>query len=280
MEAIRVESLSYRYPDTTQALHEVSLTIPVGSKTAMLGPNGAGKSTLVQHFNGLFLPQSGSVRIMGEAVVKSNVRKIRTMVGVVFQNPDDQVFSSTVWEDVCFGPANMELSAEEIIERSSEALRAVGMLEWKDKAPYHLSYGQKKRVAVAGVLAMQPDIIVLDEPMAYLDPKGKDDLASLLEILHRIGKTVLVTTHDVDFAAEWADRVMLLKEGRLIASGGPELLVDPHWVLEGQLHLPKVARPFQMVPELPFGRLPLNEREAALYLSRLNQAHSRTPVSE
>lgn len=238
----------------------------------MLGPNGAGKSTLVQHLNGLFLPQEGSVRIMGETLGKSNARKIRTRVGVVFQNPDDQVFSSTVWEDVCFGPANMGLKAEDIIERSAQALRAVGMLEWKDKAPYHLSYGQKKRVAVAGVLAMQPDIIVLDEPMAYLDPKGKDDLASLLTVLHKLGKTILVTTHDVDFAAEWADRVLLLKEGRLLASGGPELLVDPHWVGEAQLHLPKVARPFRMVPALPFGRLPMNEREAADYLSQLSRS--------
>ncbi|WP_438448764.1 ATP-binding cassette domain-containing protein [Gorillibacterium sp. sgz5001074] len=269
MEAILVEHLSHRYPDATPALHDVSFAIPAGSKTAMLGPNGAGKSTLVQHLNGLFLPQAGSVRIMGEAVGKKSVRQIRTKVGVVFQNPDDQVFASTVWEDVIFGPANMGLPASEIAERSARALDAVGMLEHKDRAPYHLSYGQKKRVAVAGVLAMQPDIIVLDEPMAYLDPRGKDDLAALLELLHRMGKTVLVTTHDVDFAAEWADQVLLLKEGRLLAAGGPELLADPRWVEEAHLHMPKVARPFLLARGIPPGRLPLNEREAARYIEEL-----------
>lgn len=269
MDAIRVESLSYRFPDTTQALKEVSFTIPAGSKTVLMGPNGAGKSTLVQHLNGLLLPQTGEVRVMGEAVTKKNVRSIRTRVGIVFQNPDDQVFSPTVWEDVCFGPSNLGLSAAEIGERADQALEAVGMWEYKHKAPHHLSYGQKKRVAIAGVLAMMPDIVVLDEPMAYLDPRGKDELAELLEALHQLGKTVLVTTHDVDFAAEWADRVLLLRQGTLLAEGGPELLIDPLWIQEADLHLPKVSRPFRQVPGLPFDRVPLNEREAADYLRRL-----------
>lgn len=236
----------------------------------MLGPNGAGKSTLVQHLNGLILPQTGSVRILGETLDKPNLRRIRSLVGVVFQNPDDQVFAPTVWEDVIFGPANMGLPAAEIAERSVRALEAVGMLDHKDRAPYHLSYGQKKRVAVAGVLAMQPEIIVLDEPMAYLDPRGKDELASMLQVLHEWGQTVLLTTHDVDFAAEWADLVLLLKDGRLLTAGGPELLVEPRWVEEAHLHVPKAARPFLLSGILPEGRPPLTDREAARAIEALH----------
>lgn len=200
---------------------------------------------------------------MGETLVKNNISKIRFRVGVVFQNPDDQVFSPTVWEDVAFGPGNMGLSDEEIRQRSETALAAVGMRNEKNKAPHHLSYGQKKRVAIAGVLAMQPDIVILDEPMSYLDPKGKDEVAALLQALHFLGKTILVATHDVDFACEWADQVILMKEGEVIASGGTELLVDRQWIDAANLHFPRVARPFALVPGLKLDRLPKNEKEAA-----------------
>ncbi|MDF2922100.1 MAG: cobalt/nickel transport system ATP-binding protein [Paenibacillaceae bacterium] len=269
MEAIRVTNLSFRFPDSTEALRDISISIPAASSTAILGPNGAGKSTLVQHLNGLFLAQQGTVEIMGEPVEKRNLRRIRSRVGVVFQNPDDQVFSSTVWEDVSFGPLNMGLGASAIEERCEAALAAVGMGEHRNKAPYHLSYGQKKRVAIAGILAMEPDIIVLDEPMAYLDPKGRDDLSAILKMLRQSGKTVVLTTHDVDFAAEWAERVLLLKDGQLLAAGGVELLVDPVWIEAAGLHYPRVARPFLLVPGLPIDRLPANEREAAECLRQL-----------
>jgi cobalt/nickel transport system ATP-binding protein len=263
MNAIEVAGVSYRFPDSTEALRDVAFNIPAGAKAALLGPNGAGKSTLMQHLNGLILPQQGSIRIHGLAVDRTNRAAIRRKVGLVFQNPDDQVFSATVWEDVCFGPVNMGLPRAEVERKCDIALGSVGMRELKDKAPYHLSYGQKKRVAIAGVLAMDPDVIVLDEPMAYLDPQGKDELAVLLQTLHLLGKTVLVTTHDVDFAAEWADRVLLMKEGRIIASGSADLLIDEPLIKEARLHLPRVSRPFHLAGGLGFAQLPRNEKEAA-----------------
>jgi cobalt/nickel transport system ATP-binding protein len=276
MFAIEVSGLSYRYPDTTEALKNVSFSIPHGAKVAVMGPNGAGKSTLIQHLNGLLLAQQGTVRIQGEEVDRKNAARIRSKVGLVFQNPDDQVFSPTVWDDVSYGPLNMGLSDAEVAERCDTALGAVGMREFRDKAPYHLSYGQKKRVAIAGILAMQPDIVVLDEPMAYLDPRGKDELAALLQTLHFLGKTVLVTTHDVDFAAEWADTILLLKEGTVLASGGPELLVDPVMIEAAQLHFPRVTRPFRLVSGLQLERLPKNEQEAARQIWRLTHAAAQT----
>lgn len=276
MNAIEMENVSFRFPDSTEALSDISFSIKVGSKTAILGPNGAGKSTLIQHFNGLLRAGQGEVRVLGETLHKKNLPVIRSKVGLVFQNPDDQVFSSTVWEDVCFGPSNQGITGEELEQRCDMALGAVGMREFKHKAPYHLSYGQKKRVAIAGILAMQPDIVVLDEPMAYLDPKAKDELTALLQTMHLLGKTVLVTTHDVDFAAEWADRIILMKQGRILASGGPELLVEPEWIKQAELHLPRVARPFRMVPQLNLERLPRNEQEAARCLWQLVATQTST----
>ncbi|GAX89854.1 ATP-binding cassette domain-containing protein [Effusibacillus lacus] len=269
MLAIEVEHLIYQYPDSTRALDDISFQIPAGTKAAILGPNGAGKSTLMHHLNGLLLPQQGTVRIMGETVNRKTAAAIRRKVGLVFQDPDDQVFSSTVWDDVAFGPANMGLDEEEISLRCDTALGAVGMREFKNKPPYHLSYGQKKRVAIAGVMAMHPDVIILDEPMAYLDPRGKDEVASLLQGLSFMGKTILIATHDVDFAAAWADAILLMKDRKLLASGGTELLVERKYIEQADLHLPRVARPFQMVPALKVERLPRNDQEAARLLWNL-----------
>lgn len=269
MEAICIDQLNYRFPDGTEALRGFSLTLEAGVRAAIMGPNGAGKSTLVQHLNGLLLAPEGVVTIMGEPVRKQNLARIRSRVGIVFQNPDDQVFSSTVWEDVCFGPANLGLPPAEVAARAEAALETSGMAAYKERPPHRLSYGQKKRVAIAGVLAMEPDIVVLDEPMAFLDPRGQDELAEMLTVLHGLGKTVLVTTHDVDFASEWAEQVVLMREGRLLATGGTELLTDPTWIREAQLHLPRVARPFLQVPELRIPGPPRNEKEAAALLRQL-----------
>jgi len=265
--AIEIKDLVYEYPDTTKAIDQLSLTIPLGAKVAILGPNGAGKSTLLHHFNGLKLPQNGTVTVMGIPLNKKTVRTIRQKVGLVFQDPDDQVFSGTVWEDVQFGPRNLGLSEEEIQEVSEVALGSVGMLEFKTKAPYHLSYGQKKRVAIAGILAMKPDIVILDEPMAYLDPRGQDEVAGLLQGLNFMGKTIILSTHDVDFAASWADMIILIKDGQVLAVGGPELLVDEESIRSAHLHLPRIARLFRMLPNFTSESLPKNEQEAvkALY---------------
>ncbi|MBU8906371.1 ATP-binding cassette domain-containing protein [Desertibacillus haloalkaliphilus] len=262
MDAINLNDIVYEYPDSTKAVDRLSLQIPIGAKVAILGPNGAGKSTLLHHLNGLKLPQEGSVTIMGVPLTKKTAKTIRQKVGLVFQDPDDQVFSGSVWEDVQFGPRNLGLSEEEIHEVCEVALGSVGMREFKTKAPYHLSYGQKKRVAIAGILAMKPEIVILDEPMAYLDPVGQDEVAGLLQGLHFMGKTIILSTHDVDFAASWADHIILMREGKLLAMGGPDLLVDEELIRKANLHLPRIARLFRMLPSYEAAELPKNEQEA------------------
>jgi len=265
---IQVEDLHFRYKDGTVALRGLSLSIERGRKVALLGPNGAGKSTLLLHFNGIHLPQRGRVWVAGREVTPATERWVRSRVGLVFQDPDDQVFSTTVQEDVAFGPRNLGLTPAEVQERVRSALAAVGMLVYRDKPPYHLSYGQKKRVAIAGVLAMEPEIIVMDEPMAYLDPAGQVGVRAILDRLHQQGKTLIVATHDVDFAASWAEIVIILKEGRLLAQGGPELLLEESVVAAADLRLPLVAQIFQgFIPEQ--NRLPRDVPGARKLLNSL-----------
>lgn len=268
-----MEQLIYQYPNSTKALDNVSFQIPAGAKAAILGPNGAGKSTLLHHLNGLLPVQQGTIRILGEKIDKRCLDSVRRKVGFVFQDPDDQVFSATVWDDVRFGPQNLGLEEAEIDQRCMTALGAVGMREFRQQAPHHLSYGQKKRVAIAGILAMYPEIVVLDEPMVYLDPKGKDEVASLLQGLSLMGKTILIATHDVDFAAAWADIILLMKDGRILVQGGTDLLVEREWVEQADLHFPHAARPFQMIPGPWDGRLPKNDQEAARILWQLISAN-------
>ncbi|MBM4765220.1 ATP-binding cassette domain-containing protein [Bacillus sp. B15-48] len=276
MNAIELTNVTYKYQDGFNALNNITLMIPIGAKVALLGPNGAGKSTLLHHLNGLKIPQEGSIKIMGTPLMKKTASQIRQKVGLVFQDPDDQVFSGTVLEDVEFGPRNLKMADDEVDEVCRAALGNVGMLEHKDRPPYHLSYGQKKRVAIAGILAMRPDIIILDEPMSYLDPAGQDDVAGLLNGLHYMGKTILLSTHDVNFAASWADMVVILKDGELLATGGIDLLVNEEIIRKANLHLPIISRLFKMLPDLELETLPKNEQEAARYLyRRLNEQESK-----
>ncbi|MQL53876.1 ATP-binding cassette domain-containing protein [Desulfofundulus thermobenzoicus] len=266
---IEIEDLHYTYRDGTRALKGLSLSIPRGSRVAILGPNGAGKSTLLLHLNGLYLPQRGKVRVAGLEVNARTAREIKARVGLVFQDPDDQVFSATVAEDVAFGPVNMGLSPQEVERRVQEALAAVNMEAYRDKAPYHLSYGQKKRVAIAGVLAMGPEIIVLDEPMAYLDPLGQDTLLEILNRLHRRGTTILVATHDVDMAAAWADRVVIVQDGHTLAQGSPSLLVQEELIRQASLRFPLVTRIFRSLPELGLSTTPYTVEQAVAFLKDL-----------
>ncbi|MHB8157961.1 MAG: ATP-binding cassette domain-containing protein [Desulfocucumaceae bacterium] len=263
MAIIEIEDIYFTYKDGTEALRGLSLYIEKGERVALLGPNGAGKSTLLLHLNGINLPAKGRISVLGREISRKTEKWVRSKVGMVFQDPDDQVFSSTVWEDVAFGPKNMGLGPEEIHRRVENALHAVGMSEYGSRAPYHLSYGQKKRVAIAGVLSMQPEIIVLDEPMAFLDPRGKDTLQEILDWMHGRGQTIIIATHDVDFAVEWADRVVILKDGITLAQGGRELIGDRRLVEGAQLRLPVVSRIFRRVPELGLSQLPLTIAGAA-----------------
>lgn len=255
-KSIEVRDLYYSYEDGTEALKGINLAIEKNSRVAILGPNGAGKSTLLLHFNALNLPQKGSVRVEGLEVNKKTERLIRTKVGIVFQDPDDQIFSLTVREDICFGPQNMGLSPGEIQERVESALEAVRIKDLAEKAPYLLSYGQKKRVAIAGILAMSPGIIILDEPFAFLDPRGKRSLLEIMDTLAQQGKTIVIATHDVDLAAEWADKIVVIKDGRVLAEGPKNILIDPQVIEEADLDYPTVAKIFRNLPnreeELPF----------------------------
>ncbi|WP_245574352.1 ATP-binding cassette domain-containing protein [Desulfovirgula thermocuniculi] len=263
---MEVEGLHYTYRDGTEALRGLSLSIPRGSRVAIMGPNGAGKSTFLLHLNGLYLPQKGRVQVLGREVNARTARELRSLVGLVFQDPDDQVFSPTVYEDVAFGPLNMGLPPEEVAGRVKEALLAVGMWDHRERHPSRLSYGQKKRVAIAGVLAMGPEIIALDEPMAYLDPQGKEALLEILGRLHARGVTILVATHDVDMAAAWADHVIIMKEGRVLARGEPSLLAREDLVREAGLGLPLVTRIFCALPELELPFLPYTCEQAVRVL--------------
>lgn len=265
---IEVEDLHYNYRDGTSALDGLTLTIKEGARVVLLGPNGAGKSTLLLHLNGIYHAQQGQVKVLGRELTTRNGKWVRSIVGLVFQDPDDQVFSSTVWEDVAFGPTNLNLSRDEVESRVDAALAAVKMEKYRDKAPYHLSYGQKKRVAIAGVLAMNPRVIILDEPVAYLDPHGKDILMDILNRLNKNGTTVIIATHDVDLAAEWAEQVLVIKDGRTLAQGDTSLLADEHVVREADLHFPVVAKIFRNLPELKPDPLPLTVEAAVLQIKK------------
>lgn len=213
---LRFEQVTYRYPDGHEALHDVSFELKHGEKAAVVGANGAGKSTLLLHTDGLLLPTSGRVVVGGVPVTRRTLPTIHRTVGYLFQQPDDQLFMPTVGEDIAFGPANMALDDAEIERRVVNALEAVGALELRDHSPAHLSGGQKKRVAIATILAMEPSILVMDEPTAALDPQAR---RQLIELIRTFDHTTLIATHDLELVHELCPRTLLLHDGRLVADG-------------------------------------------------------------
>lgn len=239
MNSVEVRDLAYAYPDGHQTLFGVNLTLKKGERVALLGPNGAGKTTLVMHLNGIFPTQYGSVKIAGKEVNtgdKAALKEIRAKVGIIFQDPDDQLFMPTVGEDVAFGPYNLGFRGEELDRKVNDALLRVGMLEFKDRAPHHLSFGQRRRVAVAGVLAMDPEVLVLDEPSSNLDPASRRELA---DVLKSLDVTVLMVTHDLLYALELCPRSVILSQGEIVADAPTrELLADQETLLRYRLELP------------------------------------------
>ncbi len=218
---IEIDSLSYSYPDGTQALESIRLSVMPGEKIALVGANGAGKSTLLLHLNGV-LSGEGSIRIGGLPLEKKNIGRIRAMVGLVFQNPDDQLFSSTVYEDVAFGPIHQGYDDAAIKEKVSDALSAVHMSGFTDRNPYHLSSGQKKRIAIATVLSMQPEVLAFDEPSAGLDPRARREL---IELLEELPQTMVIATHDLELARSLAPRTVLMNAGRVIKDGKTDVIL-------------------------------------------------------
>lgn len=213
---LRFERVGYRYPDGHEALHDLSFELTHGEKAALVGANGAGKTTLLLHTDGLLLPTAGQVVVGGIPITRRTLPTIRRTVGYLFQQPDDQLFMPTVEEDVAFGPANMGLDDAEIERRVAEALAAVGATELRHRAPGHLSGGEKKRVAIATVLAMEPSILVMDEPTASLDPQAR---RQLLDLIRTFRHTMLIATHDVELVRELCTRTLVLDRGTLVADG-------------------------------------------------------------
>ena len=233
--ALDARGLRYSYPDGREALRGIDLTVGHGERVAVLGPNGAGKTTFVFHLNAL-LQGSGQLEVAGITVTGKTIRELRSRVGLVFQDPDDQLFMPTVREDVAFGPLNQGLTLEEALTRVDEALDAVRVSHTADRAPHQLSMGERRRVAIATVLAMRPHLLVLDEPTANLDPRARRELVTVLD---QIERTMLVVTHDLPFAAELCERAVILSQGR-IAADGPcaAILGDEQLLASHDLELP------------------------------------------
>jgi len=226
---IVISHLHYAYPDGTEALRGIELSIEPGEKVALVGPNGAGKSTLLLHLNGILGGGHGSVSIEGTTVEPATVKRIRAAVGLVFQDPDDQLFSPTVREDVAFGPIHMGVPESEIHHRVESALAAVGMSGFERRVPHHLSLGQRKRISVATVLSMDPSILVFDEPTAGLDPRGRREL---MGVMASRPETLLVSTHDLAMVAEALPRTIIIDEGQVVADGPSSQLLADETLLE------------------------------------------------
>lgn len=239
---LEADDVWFTYPDGTQALKGVSFRVFSGETVVLLGPSGAGKSTLLLHFAGILFPTSGSVYVCGERVSRRNVREVRRRVGFVFQNPESQLFCPTLWEDVAFGPINMGLPPDEVERRVRMALEAVGLLDYARKHPHHLSFGEKRRAALATVLSMDPEIYLFDEPTANLDPKNASYVVGKIVQLSEEGKTVLVATHDINMLPQVASRVVVMSGGRVVSDGKPEeVLSDFKLIEEAGLQPPVVT---------------------------------------
>jgi len=225
---LTVKNLSFHYPDGHPALDKVSLKISPGEKVALVGPNGAGKSTLMLHFNGI-LDGDGDICVAGLTMEKDQLPLVRAKVGMVFQNPDDQLFSPTVFEDVAFGPLHMGLPEDEVRQRVENALDQVGMSQYAQRLSHHLSVGEKKRIAIATVLSMNPEILVLDEPSAGLDPRAR---RSLINLLREMDLTMLVSTHDMRLVEELFPRTVVMDGGQIVADGKTEEILSDEYLLE------------------------------------------------
>jgi cobalt/nickel transport system ATP-binding protein len=228
--SIEIQNLSFAYPDGHVALRDVSLSIQPNEKVALVGPNGAGKSTLILHLNGILSAENGAVQVCGLKLdSKETIKRVRSMVGMVFQSPEDQLFSPTVYDDVAFGPMYQGLGLTEVNQRVEEALAAVRMSAYLGRVSHHLSMGEKKRIAIATVLSMKPEVLVLDEPTAGLDPRAR---RSLINLLGELPMTMLVSTHDMHLVRDLFPRMVIMDEGRVVADGPTSRLLNDNALLE------------------------------------------------
>jgi cobalt/nickel transport system ATP-binding protein len=265
---IEVTQLSFTYPDGTRALDDISLSVPDGSFLAVMGANGSGKSTFLRHLNGLLNGRSDAVKVGGIVVRKKTFEQVNRFTGFVFQDPNDQIFAPTVRDDICYGPRNLGLDEEEVERRLQWAAERSGITRLLDRPIHHLSYGQKKSLSIAGVLAMKPRLLILDEPTASLDPMGEKRIMRLLLELNRQGMTVVMATHDVDLVPLYAERVCLLRGGKVAVEGGlREVFGNQDLIEECNLRLPRISYLFEQFPDL--AELPLTVGMARKELERM-----------
>ena len=244
---IELKDISYKYQDGTEALRAINLSIKEGEKMVVAGANGAGKSTLFMILNGILRPSSGSYLFDGKEIkyTKKELYNLHKTIGVVFQEPDSQIFSASVYEEVAFGPLNLQLPESEVKARVDEALKTVDIENLKDRPAHLLSYGQKKRVTIASVLSMNPKVIIFDEPTAGLDPVHASEIIALLDKLHQSGKTIIISTHDMNLAYQWADRIILLNNGKIVGDDTSAKVFDNQEVLHRcGLELPLILQIF------------------------------------
>ncbi|PQV43023.1 energy-coupling factor ABC transporter ATP-binding protein [Methanohalophilus euhalobius] len=269
-EAISVRNLNYAYPDGTLALKDIELHVKKGEKIGILGPNGAGKTTLFMHLNGVIKNPDGEVNIFNQDISSLKTEERIHRVGVVFQDPDDQLFMPTIFDDVAFGPINMGLNKEEVQERVSSALKTVGLSGFEERVPHNLSYGQKKRAAIAAVLSMGPKILILDEPTANLDPRSKAELIKLVNRLNSEGITTIIASHEVNTLPELVDRIYIINR-EIIAEGTPrEIFSDWQLLRDNNLEAPDVFKLFQVLTCFGYDceKLPLSINEAVEELTK------------
>ncbi|MBW9150754.1 energy-coupling factor ABC transporter ATP-binding protein [Clostridium estertheticum] len=247
---LNVEDLYYAYGNGKAALDGVSVDIYEGEKIAVIGSNGSGKSTFFLNINGVFTPQHGKMIYRGNVVNKKNLKDLRKNIGIVFQDADNQIIASTVMAEVGFGPMNLKLPKEEVIKRVEEALAYMNISDFKDRPPHYLSGGEKKRVTIAGIIAMKSEIIIYDEPTASLDPLNTMMLEEVLAKLSSEGKTMLISTHDVDFAYRWAQRVLVFCQGKIIADGTPlEIFLNTEVLKQANLKQPTMLEVYESLVE-------------------------------
>jgi cobalt transport protein ATP-binding subunit len=273
---IEADSVRYSYPSKVEALKGVSLTIKDGEFVAIMGQNGAGKSTFVKHFNGLLKPSQGKVKVDGVETTKSSVAKLARDVGFVFQNPDHQLFSETVEDELAFALKNFGFKPEVIEERVTWALNLLSLSQYRKTSPFLLSGGERKRVALASVLAWDPKMLVLDEPTIGQDHEQKEKLQQFILQMQSQGKTVVTVTHDVEFVAECNPRVILMKEGKIVADGeGKQILTDPTMLELSSIVLPQIAQVFTLIGKLGLPKNIIDIYEAKAVLLKAKEVRDK-----
>jgi len=267
---LEAREIRYRYPRGPEAIRGISFHVRRGEKVALVGPNGAGKSTLLLMFNGMIRPDSGTILIDNEPIRydRESLRTVRKKIGFVMQNPDRQIIAPTVFQDVAFGPTNLGLGDQEVKDAVENSLRLVGLPGFDRRPPHQLSGGEKKRVAIAGVLAMDPDVLVFDEPTSGLDPSGSEDIMELLDELNQQGKTVIISTHDIELAYPWAERAILMLHGKILQEDIPDVAFgDPDLVRKAKLSMPTLL---ELYHELKMRGFALPDRKPRTVLDMIN----------